>query len=142
MHVDFRAYVKHEKEVYPVSGLVLSDIRDCHEVIVTSCGNELGCCENEYSLDDVVMMQWTGMKDKHDHKIYEGDLLLINDRKVDEEDGAFLVYYEDYESRYVVSNLEEAFDLGTFFPHEVEVVGNVYDSRYEWYLEYWEGLDE
>jgi len=73
--------------------------------------------------DNLVLMQFTGIKDKHDKDIYDGDIVKMYDERMPKE----------YSQQIVVVTFENGcFMFGGFFPYglrgqEVEVIGNVYE---------------
>lgn len=76
--------------------------------------------------------QYTGMKDKNDVEIYEGDILSsITD---DESDMGRVEYNEDFGKYIVVYNEYSGnwFDFegtkGEFIAHSCEVLGNIHDN--------------
>ncbi|ECX6968599.1 hypothetical protein F6523_13495 [Listeria monocytogenes] len=71
--IEFRAFVKKDKKVLPVTDLCFNETES---VGVSGCG-DANCtlCVDWYSFDDVLLMQYTGLKDKNGKKIFEGDIV-------------------------------------------------------------------
>lgn len=83
-----------------------------------------------YSLDDIELMQYTGIKDKNGVKIYEGDIVLIRIDKtnilhktvVKFKHGAFIAdIIGDNDYIYL-------FHFG-FNEDDFEVIGNIYENK-------------
>ena len=71
--------------------------------------------------DEVVLMQYTGLKDKNKKEIYEGDIISFGDNKG-------VVFYEQAEFRakykYCIENLSEV-----LYFDKVEIIGNIYENK-------------
>ncbi|HAB0009542.1 TPA_asm: hypothetical protein GIN74_09070 [Listeria monocytogenes] len=117
--IEFRAFVKETKKMLQVTDLCFNDEEDA--VGVSDCG-DANCpmCVDWYSFDDVVLMQYTKLKDKNGKKIFEGDICWDEHNEcygiVKFEEGKFLYVWEN-----IVEDLWEVAD-------DIEICGNIYEN--------------
>lgn len=74
-------------------------------------------------VDPLTVGQYTGLTDRNGKRIFEGDIVTL-----DGEDGYFLLKWDEYGARFEMSGDGLAVDFDNFYPHEVEIVGNVHDN--------------
>ena len=116
--IKFRAWHKGKKIIGNVLGI---DI--LHKEIFFS--NENVDCYEHVDFKNIELMQYTGLKDKNNKEIYEGDILsdgnVKNLYKVIFKNGRFITEYNgDFE--------EYSFDLIDVVAQSCEVVGNIYEN--------------
>ncbi|EQC0754445.1 YopX family protein [Listeria innocua] len=116
--IEFRAFVKETKKMLPVTDLCFNETE---AVGVSGCGNaKCTLCVDWYSFDDVVLMQYTGLKDKNGKKIFEGDIGW------DEHNECYgVVKFEEGKFLYVWENIAE--DLWEV-ADGIEICGNIHEN--------------
>lgn len=119
--IKFRAWLKEKKEMIDNARPDFF-CKQLHYLCDNSAGGQdvLGV-----STEDIELMQYTGLKDKNNKEIYEGDILSDgnNDKpyKVIFENGSFRAEFEgDFE--------EYSFDLIDVVAQGCEIVGNIYEN--------------
>ena len=117
--IKFRAWHKEKKIMGEVLGI---DI--LHKEIFFS--NEDADCYEHTDFKDIELMQYTGLKDKNEKEIYEGDILKLRDNH-----GIQLVKYHDEWSAFIVESQKDTSVgvLGLYFDKEdFEIIGNAYEN--------------
>lgn len=84
--------------------------------------------KSNYTVIPQTVGQYTGLTDKNGNKIFEGDIVIIETANVDEEDGNFIVEYDNGGARYVLNGETLAFDFDSIYSIEIEVIGNICDN--------------
>nr|DAO73362.1 MAG TPA: YopX protein [Caudoviricetes sp.] len=119
--IKFRAWVKEKKAIFEV--ILIDYVTKKVTYIVERTGHLLNIRHDKFN--DVELMQYTGLKDKDNKEIYEGDILFesFGERyyKVVFENGSFRAEFKgDFE--------EYSFDLIDVVAQSCEVIGNIYEN--------------
>lgn len=118
--IKFRAFIKELNEIREVEY-----INFLKKMI--SFPNKF--CKEYYlnaDFDEIELMQYTGLKDKNEKEIYEGDILKLRDNH-----GIQLVKYHDEWSAFIVESQKDTSVgiLGLYFDKEdFEIIGNAYEN--------------
>ena len=127
--IKFRAWDKKEKRIYPVFKLLIDEYKGVR-------GVELLHAYSEYQdIDEVKLMQYTGLKDKNGKEIWESDLVRYAGREVyDSGDGSkyflpkgvYKVTLEGWGGHIEMQDYFLAFGLTRAV--DLEVIGNIYEN--------------
>lgn len=125
--IKFRCWDIENKEMLEVQELDYVDSYDGQPMIRTTMYNDY------FDTEDMILMQYTGLKDKNGKEIYEGDIIYckqyiggncveycIEKGYVCFNDGEFGLYRKQgyYQSLYKFKE----------YDYEFEVIGNIYDN--------------
>jgi len=111
--IKFRVWDKLNKEMFNVESINFQERRVYRDTV------------SYREFNDIELMQYTGLKDKNNKEIYEGDILFesFGERyyRVIFENGSFRAEFK--------GNFEEySFDLIDVVAQSYEVVGNIYEN--------------
>ena len=119
--IKFRIWVKDRKAIFEV--ISIDYVTKKVTYLLERVGHLLSIRDAKFN--DVELMQYTGIKDKDNKKIYEGDILFesFGEKyyKVVFENGGFRAEFKgDFD--------EHSFDLIDVVAQGCEIVGNIYEN--------------
>lgn len=117
--IKFRCWDKYNKEMLDVEDLHWDD-----------CTREFSIRTTMYSdyfdIEDMILMQYTGLKDKNGKEIYEGDIVKIKSNPLDM---IGYIIYDEYDLAFELRDDEnESQECLWYQEQELEVIGNIYDN--------------
>lgn len=129
----FRAWNKATKEMYGADDIIAINFEE-KEICVQTIYFEQGLPDSRdldyYDFDDIVLMQSTGMRDKNDREIFEGDILKVTNLSSWLEVVSFNNNKAMFVSKEIKREIEESplYDLFNTDIFEVEIIGNIYEN--------------
>lgn len=129
----FRAWNKATKEMYGADDIIAINFEE-KEICVQTIYFEQGLPDSRdldyYDFDDIVLMQSTGMRDKNDREIFEGDILKVTNLSSWLEVVSFNSNKAMFVSKETKRKIEETplYDLFNTDIFEVEIIGNIHTN--------------
>lgn len=126
MILRFQVWNKATKEMHEVDDIVSIDFEKKQICVKTLFFDQL----NHYDLDDVVLMQSTGLRDKNGKEIFEGDILKVTNLSSWLEVVSFNNNKAMFVSKEIKREIEESplYDLFNTDIFEVEIIGNIWED--------------
>ncbi|MBC2272453.1 hypothetical protein HCB12_03325 [Listeria welshimeri] len=125
--IGFRVFIKETKEMLPVTDLCFNEIE---AVGASGCG-DANCplCVDWYNFDDVLLMQYTGLKDKNGKKIFEGDIVINSKGQIGYiafliQEAGFVVVLKNSDYRLGHRNTNECYERATHH----KIIGNIHEN--------------
>lgn len=131
----FRAWDKATKEMYGADDIIAINFEE-KEIFVQTIYFEQGLPDSRdldyYDFDDIVLMQSTGMRDKNDREIFEGDIVKVTDgdERTNFPDGGIgtICGLDEIFMWYIDGQVHNGlFDISQ--EYYIEVIGNIYENQ-------------
>ncbi|HEW3190742.1 TPA: hypothetical protein V0S98_002064 [Streptococcus pneumoniae] len=135
----YRAWIKTEKRMFFSDDILAIDYEN-KEIVTQQVYFENGLPDDRdiycYDFDEIELMQSTGLKDKNDKEIFEGDIVRTT-RFLGRADeiGGFYEYDKEFigivkqlEGSWVIDTGSDAVCLWTEI-EENEIIGNIYENK-------------
>ena len=109
--IKFRAWDKINKDMFNVESINFQERRVYKDTV------------SYRNFEDIDLMQCTGLKDKNNKEIYEGNIIFLHGRK-------YKVIFKTEGARFVLRNNEFELEI-TFINNNnkrMEIVGNIYEN--------------
>ena len=72
-------------------------------------------------VDPETVCQYTGLTDKNGRKIYEGDIVRVDEK-------IYITFWNECNFEIGIRNNEESMGIAYVYPSDIEVIGNIFDN--------------
>lgn len=116
--IKFRAWVKEKKAIFEV--ILIDYVTKKVTYLLERVGHLLSIRDAKFN--DIEFMQYTGLKDKNNKEIYEGDIFHIGSKKI-----MYVVEWIDcgLKGRQIKNKSWIGLD---YWKDDIEVIGNIYEN--------------
>ena len=124
--IKFRAWVKDEvKMVYSKKGENYISLDGSYYKIIYNMINSKGMILSKEDDNNIELMQYTGLKDKNEKEIYEGDIIkcTVTDNSAD----YLQIEAGDKHSVLRIISIPELYQEG--LSDDGEIIGNIYENK-------------
>lgn len=116
--IKFRIWVKEKKAIFEV--ILIDYVTKKVTYLLERVGHLLSIRDAKFN--DIEFMQYTGLKDKNEKEIYEGDIFHIGSKKI-----LYVVEWIDcgLKGRQIKNKSWIGLD---YWKDDIEVIGNIYEN--------------